>query len=216
MTLSDNETKSHRTDLVYASVLGLTVIMTAWCGLQHELWNSEMVFELQDANEAHRIFTTSELKDRQAIIVDLFLFIHHIDAVQNNDTKLGEFYKNAFSPELKQSFDEWIKTDPMNNSSAKTPFTMPGYQSKLESKNAIESLQLFDEKSKNASNMRIIASSYVFFTTLFAGVSFLVGVGRVFPTRKIQRIFLIMGIVLFSVTTAIVFATLPIATPHVV
>lgn len=213
--MSDNEIKSHRIDLVYASVLGLTVIMTAWCGLQHELWSTEMIFELQDANEAHRVFTTTELKDRQAVMVDLFLFIQHIDAVQNNDTKLGEFYKNAFSPELKQSFDEWMKTDPMNNSNAKTPFTMPDYQSKFESKKAIDSLQLFDAKSKNASNMRIIASDYVFFTTLFAGVSFLVGVGRVFPTKKIQRTFLIMGIVLFSIITGIVFTLLPIATPHV-
>jgi hypothetical protein len=190
--------------------------MTAWCGLQHELWNSMMTFELQDANEAHRNFTTTELKERQAIIVDLFLFTEHINAMQNNDTKLGEFYKNAFSPELKQSFDEWVKTDPMNNSSAKTPFTMPAYQSKLESKKAIEFLQSFDEKSQNASNMRIVASNYVFFTTLFAGVSFLVGVGRVYPSKKLQRIFLIMGIVLFSVTTGIVFATLPIATSHTV
>ena len=38
--MSDNEHRSYRIDLVYASILGLTVIMTAWCGLQHELWSS--------------------------------------------------------------------------------------------------------------------------------------------------------------------------------
>jgi len=206
--------KSHKHDLVYASILGLTVLMTTWCGLQHVLWSDEMIFELQDANEAHRNFTSAELKDRQAVIVDIVLFTDHINAMGNNDTKLGEFYKNAFSPELKQSFNEWMKTDPMNNSSSKTPFAMPSYQSKMESEKALEFLQVFEEKSKNASDMRIIASNYVFFTTIFAGVSFLVGVGRVFPTKKIQRIFLIMGIVLFSVTTGIVFATLPIASTH--
>jgi hypothetical protein len=214
--MSDAKSKSYQTDLVYVTILGLTVIMISWCGLQHELWSSEMIFELQDANEAHRIFTTTELKDRQAIIVDLFLFTEHINAMQNNDTKLGEFYKNAFSPELKQSFDEWVKTDPMNNSSAKTPFTMLAYQSKLESKKAIEFLQSFDEKSKNANDMRITASNYVFFTTIFSGVLFLVGLGKVHPSKKLERILLIMGIVLFSVTTAIVFATLPIIISHTV
>ena len=214
--MSDAKSKSHQIDLIYVTILGLTVIMISWCGLQHELWSSEMIFELQDANEAHRIFTTTELKDRQAIIVDLFLFTQHINAMQNNNTKLGEFYKNAFSPELKQSFDEWVKTDPMNNYSAKTPFTMPAYQSKLESKKAIEFLQSFDEKSQNANNMRITASNYVFFTTIFSGVLFLVGLGRVHPSKKLERILLIMGAVLFSVTTGIVFATLPIITSHTI
>jgi len=173
-----------------------------------------MIFQLQDANEAHRNFSSAELKDRQAVMVDIALFTDHITALENNDTKLADFFKNAFSPELKKSFEEWIKTDPKNNSATQTPFAMSSYQSKMESEKSLEFLMIFEEKSKNASNMRIIASNYVFFTTLFAGVSFLVGVGRVFPTKKIQQIFLIMGIVLFSITTCIVFATLPIATPH--
>lgn len=212
--MSEDVNKSHKHDLVYASILGLTVLMTTWCGLQHELWSTEMIFQLQDANEAHRNFSSAELKDRQAVMVDIALFTDHITALENNDTKLADFFKNAFSPELKKSFEEWIKTDPKNNSATQTPFAMSSYQSKMESEKSLEFLMIFEEKSKNASNMRIIASNYVFFTTLFAGVSFLVGVGRVFPTKKIQQIFLIMGIVLFSITTCIVFATLPIATPH--
>ena len=212
--MSDNEHKSYRIDLVYASILGLTVIMTAWCGLQHELWSSMVTFELKDANTAHREFTTAELKERQAIIVDVISFTKYMDAAQNDDKKLGDLYKNSFSPELKQAFDVWMKTDPLNNPDAGTPFTMSEYQSKLDSTKATEFLQRANEKSQSASNMSTIASNYVFFTTIFASVSFLEGIGRVFPSKKMQLIFLIMGIVLFSVTTIILFTVLPIANIH--
>jgi len=208
--MSDGERKSYRIDLAYASILGLTVIMTAWCGLQHELWSSMVTFELREANTAHREFTTAELKERQAVIIDVISFTEYMDAMEHDNKKLGEFYKKSFSPELIQAFDAWMKTDPLNNPDAGTPFAMPAYQSKLDPTKATEFLQLANEKSQNASNMSTIASNYVFFTTMFASVSFLAGIGRVFPSKKMQLIFLIMGIVLFSATTGILFATLPI------
>lgn len=209
--MSDGERKSYRIDLAYASILGLAVIMTAWCGLQHELWGSMVTFELREANTAHREFTTTELKERQAVIIDVISFTAYMDAIEHDNKKLGEFYKKSFSPELTQAFDAWMKTEPLDNPDVGTPFVMPAYQSNFDSTKAIEFLQLANEKSQNASDMSTIASNYVFFTTIFASVSFLAGIGRVFPSKKTQLIFLIMGIVLFSATTVILFATLPIA-----
>jgi hypothetical protein len=112
---------------------------------------------------------------------------------------------------MKVAFDAWLKTNPLNNTgeNATTPFDMPEYLLPLDSGKVQSFLQTADEKSQNANNMSSIASNYVFFTSMYASVSFLVGIGRVFASKKMQAIFLIMGIIIFSTTTAIMFATVP-------
>ncbi len=198
-------------DLAYATILGLTVVVTAWCGYQHELWSSALTFELKAANTAHREFTTAELKERQASIIDVISFNGYLDAVSNHNQKLIDYYKNSFRPEMKVAFDAWLKTDPLNNTGEKTttPFDMPEYLLPLDSDKVQGFLQTADEKSQNADSMSSIASNYVFFTSLYASVSFLEGIGRVFASKKIQGIFLVMGAIIFSATTITMFTTVP-------
>lgn len=203
--------KLDKMDLAYATILGLTVVVTAWCGYQHELWSSALTFELKAANTAHREFTTAELKERQASIIDVIAFNGYLDAVSNHDQKLIDYYKNSFRPEMKVAFDAWLKTDPLNNTGEKTttPFDMPEYLLPLDSDKVRGFLQTADEKSQNADSMSSIASNYVFFTSLYASVSFLEGIGRVFASKKMQTIFLVMGAIIFSATTIAMFATIP-------
>ena len=208
---SDNKSKLDRMDLAYAAILGLIVVVTAWCGYQHELWSSALTFELKQANTAHREFTTAELKERQSTVIDAIAFTGYLDAVSNHDQKLADHYKNSFRPEMRTAFDAWIRTDPFNNETATpTPFNMPEYLQPLDSDKVNSFLQLADEKAQNASKMSDIASNYVFFASMYAGVSFLEGIGRVFALRKMQMIFLVMGAVIFSVTTIVMFATVQI------
>jgi len=210
-----SDVKSHKLDkmdLAYATILGLTVVVTAWCGYQHELWSSALTFELKAANTAHREYTTAELKERQSVVIDAIAFNGYLDAVSNHDQKLIDYYKNSFRPEMKVAFDAWLKTDPLNNTGAKaatTPFDMPEYLLPLDSDKVQGFLQTADEKSQNADSMSSIASNYVFFTSLYASVSFLEGIGRVFASKKMQSIFLVMGAIIFSATTIVMFATLP-------
>ena len=207
----DKNRKLDRVDLAYATILGLAVVVSAWCGYQHELWGSLLTFELKQANTAHREFTTAELKERQSIIVDVVAFTGYLDAVSNHDQKLSEYYKKSFRPEMKTAFDAWIKTDPFNNTGSNTPFDMPEYTLPLDSEKVNSFLQLADEKSQNADKFSTIASNYVFFTTIYASISFLEGIGRVFAAKKMQMIFLVMGGVFFSAATIVLFLTMPIA-----
>ena len=197
VTISSNE-KNHKldkTDLAYATILGLTVVVSAWCGYQHELWGSAVTFELKAANTAHREFTTAELKERQSNVIDVIAFNGYLGALSNHDQKLEDYYKNSFRPEMKVAFDAWLKTNPLNNTgeNATTPFDMPEYLLPLDSGKVQGFLQTADEKSQNADNMSSIASNYVFFTSMYASVSFLVGIGRVFASKKMQTIFLSNG-----------------------
>ncbi len=203
--------KLDKMDLAYATILGLTIVVTAWCGYQHELWSSALTFELKAANTAHREFTTAELKERQSVVIDVIAFNGYLDAVSNHDQKLIDYYKNSFRPEMKVAFDAWLKTDPLNNTGAKatTPFDMPEYLLPLDSDKVQGFLQTADEKSQNADSMSSIASNYVFFTSLYASVSFLEGIGRVFASKKMQSIFLVMGAIIFSATTIVMFTTVP-------
>ncbi|MGC1426764.1 MAG: hypothetical protein WA833_08665 [Nitrosotalea sp.] len=210
--MSSNE-KSHkldRMDLAYAAILGLTVVVTAWCGYQHELWGSALTFELKAANTAHREFTTAELKERQSNVMDVIAFNGYLGALSNHDQKLADYYKNSFRPEMKVAFNAWLKTDPLNSTgeNTTTPFDMSEYPL-LDSDKIQDFLHTADEKSQNADNMSSIASNYVFFTAIYASVSFLVGIGRVFASKKMQSIFLVMGTIVFSMTTVVMFVTIP-------
>ncbi|MHB8546767.1 MAG: hypothetical protein ACYDAJ_08380 [Nitrosotalea sp.] len=175
------------------------------------MWSSALTFELKAANTAHREFTTAELKERQSNVMDVIAFNGYLGALSNHDQKLADYYKNSFRPEMKVAFNAWLKTDPLNNTgeNVTTPFDMPEYLLPLDSGKVQGFLQTADEKSQNANNMSSIASNYVFFTSMYASVSFLVGIGRVFASKKMQVIFLVMGIMLFSTTTAVMFATVP-------
>ncbi|MBI3622643.1 hypothetical protein HY212_01000 [Candidatus Pacearchaeota archaeon] len=211
MSSDDKNRKLDKMDLVYAAILGLAVVITAWCGYQHELWSSALTFELKQANTAHREFTTAQLKEGQSTVIDAIAFTGYLDAVSNHDQKLSDYYKNSFRPEMRAAFDAWMKTDPFNNTTAKTsPFDMPEYPLSSDSEKVNSFLQIVDEKSQNASKMSSIASNYVFFTSMYASVSFLEGIGRVFASRKMQFIFLVMGAIVFSATTIVMFGTMPI------
>lgn len=203
--------KLDKIDLAYAAILGLTVVITAWCGYQHELWGSALTFELKAASTAYSQFTTAQLKEGQSEITDIVAFTGYIDAVSNNNQKQSDYYKNSFRPELKAAFDAWVKTNPFNNDTSKpTPFEMPEYPNPSNSSAVNGFLQLVNEKSQNAERMSSIASNYVFFTTMYASISFFEGIGRVFASKKMQMIFLAMGAVFLSVTTIVMFSTMPI------
>lgn len=209
-----SDAKSHKLDkmdLAYATILGLTVVLTAWCGYQHELWGSALTFELKAANTAHREYTTAELKEKQSTIFDVVAFNGYLVAVSNHDQKLIDYYKNSFRPEMKTAFDAWLKTNPLNGTGGEsiTPFDLPEYQLPSNNEKVISFLQLADEKSQNADKMSAIASNYVYFTTLFASISFLEGIGRVFASKKMQLIFLVMGAIFFIIITTVLFLTLP-------
>jgi len=206
---NDKNSKLDKMDLAYAAILGLAVVITAWCGYQHELWSSALTFELKQANTAHREFTTAQLKEGQSTVIDAVAFTGYLDAVSNHDQKLSDYYKNSFRPEMRAAFDAWMKTEPFNNATAKvSPFDMLEYPLASDSEKVNSFLHIVDEKSQNASQMSSIASNYVFFTSMYASVSFLEGIGRVFASKKMQTIFLVMGAMVFSATTIVMFGSM--------
>ena len=210
MSSDDKNRKLDKMDLAYATVLGLVVVASAWCGYQNELWSSALTFELKQANTAHREFITAQIKEGQNTVIDAIAFTGYLDAVSNHDLKLSDYYKDSFRPEMRAAFDAWIKTDPFNSDIKTTPFEMSEYPALSDSDKVMSFLQLADEKSQNANTMSAIASNYVFFTSMYAGVSFLEGIGKVFSSRKMQMIFLVMGGIVFSATSIVLFLTMPI------
>lgn len=212
MSKDDRGHGSYRIDLAYATILGLTVIVTAWCGLQHELWGNMLTFELKEANDIHRAYTVSELKDRQATIADVVVFTNYINAKNTGSEQLAEYYRANFSPKLSKSFETWAQAGSLSNPSAPSPFKSEYYS--IVNEPTEELLRQSEDTSNRAVEISAIASNYVFFTTIYASVSFLVGIGRVFPSSKTQRIFLIMGGAMFFVTTLILFMVMPITSIH--
>jgi hypothetical protein len=91
-----------------------------------------------------------------------------------------------FTPDYRQAFDEWLKTDPLNNPSAPPgPAYMPEYKNpnleKGEQLNT-EAEELFTEGTEAGER----AGKYVRLTVLFALVLFLIAAGQRFRQRPVR------------------------------
>jgi hypothetical protein len=95
-------------------------------------------------------------------------------------------FVRRFTPDYRQAFDEWLKTDPLNNPSAPPgPAYMPGYKNpnleKAEQLNS-EAAELFTEGTDAGET----AGKYVRQTVLFALVLFLIAAGQRFRQRPVR------------------------------
>jgi hypothetical protein len=95
-------------------------------------------------------------------------------------------FVRRFTPDYRQAFHEWLKTDPLNNASAPSgPAYMPGYKNpnleKAEQLNA-DAAELFTGGTEAGEK----AGKYVRLTVLFALVLFLIAAGQRFRQRPVR------------------------------
>ena len=114
------------------------------------------------------------------------MFTGWLEARAAGNTDLEMVFVRRFTPDYRQAFDEWLKTDPLNNpSAAPGPAYMPGYKNpNLEEAvhlNA-EAADLFAEGTEAGEK----AGKYVRLTVLFALVLFLIAAGQRFRHRLVR------------------------------
>jgi hypothetical protein len=209
--VSDGSTSADdRLDLVATVLLALATVATAWSGYQASRWNGEQAKAFSRAS-ALRIESakTADLANAQTQ-VDVATFTQWVDAYAQDQAELADFYLERFRPEFKPAVDAWIATRPLRNADAPlTPFAMPEYR--LEAREEAETLEAEAEAwSARARTNVQRATNYVLGVVLFAAALFFAGMSARLATRRLRRILLAFGVVLFIGAVAWL-ATFPVS-----
>lgn len=201
----------HKIEVVIAILMAVGIIATAWSAYQATLWGGIQTFLLRDTAAASNKYLLNSLQQGQRTGLDAIIFSQYINALYSDNKDLSEFYFQRMRPELKTAVQAWLDTNPFENPNAPPhPFVMPEYVKtfSLEAeKFAKESEKKLDEAQQANKN----SDNYVLMTVLYASVFFIGGVISKFSSVRLRLITLMVGIIIFSVTTAILF-TMPIAT----
>jgi len=114
------------------------------------------------------------------------MFSSWLEARASRNTDLEMIYVRRFTPDYRQAFDQWLKTDPLNNPSAPPgPAYMPGYKNPNLEKSAqlnSDAAELFTEGTAAGEK----AGQYVRLTVLFALVLFLIAAAQRFRQRPVR------------------------------
>jgi hypothetical protein len=205
-----NSTLDKKIEIIIAVLVAVVIISTAWSAYQATLWGGIQVFLLRDVAAAGNQYLLNSLQQGQRTGLDAILFIEYMKALHDDDKELSDFYLKRVRPELRTAIEAWLETDPFENPNAPPhPFVMPEYtktfgaEAEKYAKEAADKLEEAQQANQNSDN-------YVLMTVLYASVLFSGGIITKFSSAKLRLLVLVAGLIIFSVTTAILF-TLPIA-----
>jgi len=203
-------TTEQKIEVIIAVLTAVGIIATAWSAYQATLWGGIQTFLLRDVAANSNKYLQNTIQQGQRSGMDAIIFVQYINARYDNNTNLSEFYLHRARPELKAAIQAWLKTNPFENPDAPPhPFVMPEYvqEYSLEAaKFAKESEKKMDEAQQANKN----SDNYVLMTVLYAAIFFVGGVISKFSSVRLREIVLVVGLIIFSVTTAVLF-TMPIA-----
>jgi len=197
-------------EIVAAVLLSLAAVATAWSSYQASRWNGEQAESFAAAN-ASRVESTQQsgLANAQQQI-DVATFTQWVDAYEQGDTQLANFYRTRFRPEFTPAFEAWIATKPFDDPTAPlTPFAMPQYG--LAARNDAARLEAAAEVSAAQARTDIQrATNYVLAVVLFAAVLFFAGISTKISNPRIRKAILGVGCVFFLAAAAWI-ATFPVS-----
>jgi hypothetical protein len=204
--MSHQETWVERMDwreLVAVVLLSVTTILTAWCGFQASKWGGEMSIAFSRASGARIEAVQAQDTANRRITVQVGLFSSWLQASAGGDQKLMDTLSARFPEPLATAFPAWLATDPNTNPDAPlSPFDMPEYRvPESDEANALNDKAdaLFAKALED--NQR--GDNYTLLAVAFATVLFFAAISGRMKGRQYQWAILGVGLVVFTVTTAI-------------
>jgi hypothetical protein len=197
-----------RLDLLATALLALATVATAWAAYQARQWTGVQSQGYSHATAARiAVNRTSAVANRQ-VQIDVATFIQWVNAREQGNTRLANFYAARFRDEFKPAFDAWLATKPLTNRAApKTPFELPEYRLAATTEaNALEAKAAAGSERAKDANQR--ADNYTLAVVLFASALFFAGLSIKLETLSARITLLSLGAVLF-LGTAIWLATMP-------
>ncbi len=191
-------------EIIAVILISVAAVLSSWCAYESARWGSLQAASYVRAN-ASRVesLRQTNIANRQ-IMVDVNLFVAYSAAVSNNNSRLASFLIQRFPDRLKVATQAWLATHPMKNKNApSSPFVMRQYVVPAQDK-ATELEQRASQFFEEGYRATETSDKYVLLTVLFAGVSFLAGVGSKFESRSVVLGALALGAIVGGVSFLIV------------
>jgi hypothetical protein len=207
--MTEASPSERRLELVSTVLLALATVATAWAAYQSRQWTGEQAQGTSHATAARiAVNRASAVANRQAQI-DVATFIQWVDAHEQHQGGLADFYRERFRAEFKPAFAAWLATKPFEDKSAPpTPFAMPQYRLKASAEaDHLETTAAGDSELAKEANQR--ADNYMLAVVLFASALFFAGISTKLQTANARTAILGLGCVLF-LGTLIWVATFPV------
>jgi hypothetical protein len=186
----ETERRKHRweevVEVIEVLVLALAAIATAWSGFQASEWDDRRGLLYGQATTQRFEATAASTLAGQQLVADSAMFNSWLEARAAGDTDLEMVFVRRFTPDYRQAFDEWLKTDPLNNPSAPPG---PAHLSRYKNPEAEKAKQLNTEAAEaftEGTDAAETAVKYVRLTVLFALVLFLIAAGQRFKQRPVR------------------------------
>ncbi|MBN1165600.1 MAG: hypothetical protein JXA44_00555 [Methanospirillaceae archaeon] len=197
--LSFPKRKAPKIDVIFAILLLIATLSSAFCVYQATRWNGIQAIDF--GNSA--TFRTESLKAatlaNTQTIIDVQAFTSWVDAVSNHDEKRALFLKERFRDEFKPAFEVWI-SEAEGESGLIIPEGTPFDLTQYHIANSYKSKELEDKAAMaflNAKNDNENGDQYIFNTVLFAIVLFFCGIYSKWETPRIRIALLAVTLVVF-------------------
>ncbi len=188
-------------EVVEVAILAIVAVATAWSGLQAAKWDGrQSLLYGQATRDRFQAEAASTLAGLQ-LSADASMFTGWLQARAAGDTQLQAIYVRRFTPDYRDAYEAWLKTDPFVNPAAPPgPAAMPSYHNpNQDAANRLNAAAAatFDQGTTAREN----ADRYVRDTVLFASVLFLVAVAQRF---KAIRARIAIGVIAFGLLTFVI------------
>lgn len=207
--MADTDSLSRRVETLATILLAMAAVATAWASYQSAQWRGEQAAHTSKSTAARIEASTASTRAGQLTQIDIATFTQWVNATEDGDTQLADFYRTRFRDEFTPAFDAWLATEPLTNTDApKTPFAMSEYKV-ADNQEADRLNAVARDQSEAASAALERADNFMLAVVLFAAALFFAGMSTKLQTLRHREVLLTLGTLLFF-GSAIWLATLPV------
>jgi hypothetical protein len=199
--LSDVEENkgAHRLDIVFAALLAMATLGTAWCTYQSIAWEGDQRHAIAETSQLLRDAMTRQLDATQHRMIDAVLLEDYFDAELHGDAKFAEFLRKRVSPQAQRVLDDWLSSDPIHRADSvplhplrSSDYVQPG---ETEAKRLLEAAE---KANATAERANVLSDRYSRLTVVYAAVLFFAGIGATFKRRPIRWTILVLASILLT------------------
>jgi hypothetical protein len=189
-----------RFELASAALLALATFAIAWAAYQAREWTGEQSQGYSKATAARIAENRAAALANRQVQIDVATFIQWVNARQQHDAALADFYRARFRPEFTTAFTTWLATKPFADTAApSTPFAMRRYR--LRASAEAERLEgIAAAASQHAKDANRRADNYMLAVVLFASSLFCAGISGKLELPRLRSAMLGLGWLIFALT----------------
>jgi hypothetical protein len=183
-------------EILEAVVLAIVAIATAWSGYQAALWTGHQSELYGQASKLRIEAEGAATYGNQERLYNASTVDEWLKAEAHGDKKLAALFERRLLNEFRPSFEDWKKTDPLNNPNAPaSPRLMAEYRSSKTEEAANlngQATGIFERGTRD----REYSDQYVRVTVTLATVLLLMAISQRFKIRGVRLGLLVIAVLL--------------------